>query len=735
MKTVAGKGSTALSDFGAIQLVDGKYTNARQPIARGIPVIIDHFAVDQYGDIPPDIMALIKTRWVSYAGESHSGAVRAGVLLLEAEDSDFAVSVTESGTPEGPTTAHLRVSRATWGNRTTPASWIYSYGEEDFYTSAEGRAQTIAGLDYCQANIPLRALIFGWCWDMVWHNPLTATKDPVYKCGWAGASESGPEGDLAFGLDAEDAAITGNSVCMDTYLSAVMEYNQHCQAEGHITNVCFSTGPVDDTAYDDEIGWQREVKTNYIRAFVSGKSVYLFDYSDIVSWDNAGAENIKLWTDADGGFHPYQWVADDNLLNLDGSDGYATSGYHLGERGAKRLAKAIWVLMARMEGWTPTITGSPTISGLSSSTAGPGDTVVITGTNFTGAGSVKVGARPCSFVVDSSTQITITIPLKCESGAVTVYNAAAKATGPTLNIVIPPWNTITVDTDGVSGDYATLDAALEALPNPLTNNVHIECYASTGTADSTAISRVLYTTAEYRVTVIGHSGYKYAPAGASKLTLTYALDSFHNITFQNVVFEKPSMAADYNGLVMINTLRDGTVIFDRCYFLGAVSAYRDRLVELHNTVGYNAMTIFSNCRFISRSTSTNSVSAAIFHYTNLPAYFYNCLIVGRKAWYTAADLAIYKNCLIKTIVAGEAVSTSCDYNSFSGAFSTGGAHDRQEQTFSFADEGGLDFHLAAGDTGAKDWGVDLSGDSIFPVTIDADGNPRTGTWDIGPYVA
>ncbi len=44
--------------------------------------------------------------------------------------------------------------------------------------------------------------------------------------------------------------------------------------------------------------------------------------------------------------------------------------------------------------------------------------------------------------------------------------------------------------------------------------------------------------------------------------------------------------------------------------------------------------------------------------------------------------------------------------------------------------GSDDYHLAAGDAGAKDYGTDLSGDSFFPFDDDIDGD-LFDTWDIG----
>jgi hypothetical protein len=62
-----------------------------------------------------------------------------------------------------------------------------------------------------------------------------------------------------------------------------------------------------------------------------------------------------------------------------------------------------------------------------------------------------------------------------------------------------------------------------------------------------------------------------------------------------------------------------------------------------------------------------------------------------------------------------------------------GTNSRTNQTFTFVDAANKDYHLAAGDAGAKDYGTSLSGS----FTIDIDGETRSGTWDIGAdeYVA
>jgi len=65
----------------------------------------------------------------------------------------------------------------------------------------------------------------------------------------------------------------------------------------------------------------------------------------------------------------------------------------------------------------------------------------------------------------------------------------------------------------------------------------------------------------------------------------------------------------------------------------------------------------------------------------------------------------------------------------------GSGNNQINQTFTF--EGAADIHLAAGDSGAKDLGTDLSATGDYQFDDDIDGTTRSGTWDIGfdEYVA
>lgn len=315
----------------------------------GTAYIIDHTHVDLYTSIPQAYIDIIKDKWINVPGESHSLGYRNGLQFVEDIEAKFSVTITEVGDPlDATSTGSLRCDKANWGDYDSPTGWLRSLGEEDWYTNAAGIARVKAHIKYCHDNnFGGTYLGFGWCWDMTWVNAATATKDPVYKCGWAGSSGAGPEGNLAWGLDAEDFAITGNTVCLDTYLAATKQYVDYCESTGYDTKMFFTTGPVD--GYSGERAYGRYLKQERIRDYVRNNGGWLFDYGDILRYNNAGTSRNDLWADADTNTHFFEMIADDNMLDFDGS--YVEDGDHIGQRGALRLGKAQWVMMAMMEGW------------------------------------------------------------------------------------------------------------------------------------------------------------------------------------------------------------------------------------------------------------------------------------------------------------------------------------------------------------------------------------------------
>ena len=305
-------------------------------------IVADHRAVDRYDDIPQQYIDKVKKMLVFVGGESHASGYRHGLDILEQYDSKFQVLTYTTEPPPSHSVLYLRFGQ------------LFNLGEQ-IYTSSSYRATLKSVIkSYNDSGNPFDVAGFGWCYDMTWVNPPGGTEDPVYKVRWAGTSEGGPDGDMRWGLDSDDEALTGNSVCMDTYLNAIIDYNQYFVNQNIPTTMVFTTGPVDGYS-GTENGFQREIKHNYIRSFVAENSNrILFDYADILCWNNDGEKYVVNWND-DGTIRPHAQIHPDNQKNYDNSWHIIASndddGDHIGEVGALRLAKAMWWLLARMAGW------------------------------------------------------------------------------------------------------------------------------------------------------------------------------------------------------------------------------------------------------------------------------------------------------------------------------------------------------------------------------------------------
>jgi len=307
-------------------------------------IIADHTVVDRYDDIPQQWIDSVKKMFAVYPGESHVQAMPVALNALEALDSRFQVLTRTSGDPYPYRTTELRYSGATWGDLTHSTGWIYSYGEEDWWTNATGIARTKAGITYCNThNLELAAIGFGWCYDDSHTGSISATSDPVYGCRWYGRSLESPSGSGNWGLDAEDQAITGNAVSLDTYLAATQEYIDYCLAQGYDTKVYFTTGPVEPTYYKGEAGYQASLKHQRIRDYVKKDPTrILFDYADILCYDD-GSEVMATST----------WNGYTFPVITPTNYGAGDLG-HIDAVGALRLAKAMWWMLARIAGWDGT---------------------------------------------------------------------------------------------------------------------------------------------------------------------------------------------------------------------------------------------------------------------------------------------------------------------------------------------------------------------------------------------
>ncbi len=79
-------------------------------------------------------------------------------------------------------------------------------------------------------------------------------------------------------------------------------------------------------------------------------------------------------------------------------------------------------------GGSPNIPATPTISALQPSTGPVGTSVVVTGTNLTGATAISFNGTSATFTLNSATQITATVPTSATTGKVLVTTPGGSAT-------------------------------------------------------------------------------------------------------------------------------------------------------------------------------------------------------------------------------------------------------------------------------------------------------------------
>jgi hypothetical protein len=301
-------------------------------------IIADHSAVDNFVKIPANYIAEVKKMLVSFVGESHAYGFLSGLDALEKALPEYSCNI---GTGEMPANSYLRVNS---GPAAGEAEWFtWQAYPEGSRPQASNYIKNLIK-DYNDDGHPISVLGFAWCWDMVGLavSGGESDPDPVYGCKYWGLSEGGPDGNLGWGLDEQDFVLSGNRVCLDTYLAATKEYIEYCAENGYATKVVFTTGPVDGGGggyFRGEKGYQGYLKNERIREYVRADgSRILFDYADILSYDDDGKITTTTWN---GHTYPVCTAANE----------YPVLDAHISRIGEIRLAKATWWMLARIAGW------------------------------------------------------------------------------------------------------------------------------------------------------------------------------------------------------------------------------------------------------------------------------------------------------------------------------------------------------------------------------------------------
>lgn len=298
----------AINDYGTVYGNEESFTTNAGSINHGSQIIADHTVVEKFNDIPQYYIDQVKKMFLSVPGQSHSEGYYTGLLLLQNAYPKFAVKVTRSGAPEGPVTSYLRAAGTMWGDLDHATGWQYGIdtwdwagGEPFDYTYSPAQAARVTtGLSYAHNNgFTVSAIGYGYCY---------------------------------------------NEGYVTSYITATQYFLDYCTEHNLPTKVFFTTGPADShLSKADEESYNSYLRWKTIREHVAKDPTrILFDYNDILSYNDAGIQQTKTWNG-----HIFPVIHPDNMLG----DTDVWPAGHIGGNGCLRLGKAMWWMLARIAGW------------------------------------------------------------------------------------------------------------------------------------------------------------------------------------------------------------------------------------------------------------------------------------------------------------------------------------------------------------------------------------------------
>jgi len=273
--------------------------------------------------------------------------------------------------------------------------------------------------------------------------------------------------------------------------------------------------------------------------------------------------------------------------------------------------------------------------------------------------------------------------------------------------------------------FNSAEATEQATYTDLVTDTNTITFTGTGATDDTTATNISgwTTSAAYNITFEGDGATEW---DASKYTLSVANTDALTITerycvIQNVQLELSATNANYQKVVRVLD-RYNEII--KCILKGANNAtYRERLIDFTGQDNYMA-----NCLLYNANTSpVHIASATIYDATSAGVTsIYYCTIIGAayNLYSTGAGTTVLKNCILDGAGTGvgSAPEGASDYNITDQSSGLTGGNSQHSQSFSFEAAAG-DYHLTA----ANDDGIDLSGDGVYPVSDDVDGDARPVT--------
>ncbi|MBN1979785.1 MAG: right-handed parallel beta-helix repeat-containing protein [Anaerolineae bacterium] len=230
----------------------------------------------------------------------------------------------------------------------------------------------------------------------------------------------------------------------------------------------------------------------------------------------------------------------------------------------------------------------------------------------------------------------------------------------------------------------------------------------------------IYTTGEARHDGTPGSGYRLATTGSrpiSSYTAHFRIEGLEirSLTTGSPVYARPGTGVDgdiriSHSLIHGNGVDSGSGIFLYDY---------DGTARIWNNIIYDV----SGLGYLGGIQTSRGM-----------AYVYNNTIVDLVAGFAirSGGAVVAKNNLTES--PGDdfygVFYPGTDFNASSDDTAPG-LHSRRNQAFAFLNRPGNDFHLAAADAGARNYGTDLASDAHISIADDADGDARSGGWDIG----
>ncbi|WP_035652909.1 hypothetical protein, partial [Flavobacterium sp. ASV13] len=281
----------------------------------------------------------------------------------------------------------------------------------------------------------------------------------------------------------------------------------------------------------------------------------------------------------------------------------------------------------------PTITsftGSPVCSGAT-------PTVVITGTNLTGATAVNFNGTPAtSFTVNSSTQITATLPASASTGYITVTTPGGTAASSNA-FVVNPLPTITASaspTSVISGGASTLTASItektillqEGFNGPTNSWNPLNSSTGGSTTENANAAWMLQPAGYYYYYGAGYPGYQFKSNDNSQFYLTNSAiqgSSGNTLTY----LQSPAMnTTGYTSL---------SLEFYQ-FFLKFTDGTDNSYVEV-STNGTSWTQVLSNTSTQGGQSAFAVTTVSLNSYINQPTLYIRFRYVAKFDWFWAID--------------------------------------------------------------------------------------------------